>query len=482
MNIRRKFAPFAKLGLASIILLHGACGQDSESRLKATIDPLATDFQIGRGINILSGQALGDCLQPLNPAPAFDVDGKESSFTINKIESSNDLIKQMGMTAKAKYFGENGPVSGKTSFTDQFSVNQQSLFLSFTVRVTNPLYTASNASLRPEAIELFKSQGAEAFREACGDEFVRSYTSGGELIAVLEIHTKSETHKETIEESIKGSYGSYPGPSSFSKNLEQVISENQTDFYIYQSGGVFEHTNLSAEALINKAMAYPSSVTKFNSRPILAYTAPYKTLLNFPAGPTPYDLAASDRILAQMASDDLHLIDLLKNIDYILTHESQYPAMTSSYRQTLIETKNRVNSTLGIIRNQANACLASIRNCQMPSYQLPSVQLIERVELETIPVPNPPTPPGPAAGEANSCILWLAKDGVPHHRSKTSQGEKRSKRVLAIGKSYKYSDNTVGKEYTCRKVKDGIQTLDLRLTTFLGYWEDSVVKDAIDYV
>lgn len=481
MKLRQPYFMFPTLLL---LLSQLSCGVSPKSRVKATIDPLATDFQMGRGINILSGQALGDCLQPLNPGPAFDVDGKESSFTISRIESSQDLIKQMGMTSKAKYFGEYGQQNSKTSFTEQFSINRQSLYLAFTVRVTNPLFTASNASLKPEAVELYKSQGPEAFREACGDEFVRSYTSGGELIAVLEIHTKNEAHKQSVEQEIKGAYGSYPGPSSFSSNLEQVISENQTEIYIYQSGGVFEHTNLSAEALINKAMAYPGSVTKFNSRPILAYTAPYKTLLNFPAGPTALDIASVDRILTQLASDDLAMSDLLENINYILEHPEQYPALSSSYWQSLLDARSRINASLTLIRNQASQCITNYKSCKLPPYEIPSVVLIDRLETSASTGSSPGSGPvldGPAPGEENACILWLAKDGTPYHKSKSAEGEKRKKYVLPLGQTYKFKTGIAGKNYTCKKVKDGVQTLDLHLYTDLGYWEDSTVKGNIDY-
>ncbi|RYZ60394.1 MAG: hypothetical protein EOP07_01000, partial [Proteobacteria bacterium] len=321
--LRTKFVSSLVMGL--IALSHPSCGSQSNSTVKAQIDPLATDFKIGRGINILSGQALGDCIQTPASIPAFDTEGKQSTLTIGKIESSQDLFKQMGMAAKAKYTTWDGTTGGKTSFTDQFSINRQSLYLYINVKVSNPLFTVSDVSLKQDAVNLFNTQGAEAFRNACGDEFVRSFTSGGEFIAVLEIKTENEAHKKEIDASIKGSYGVSSGGISFSQKLEEAISSNKTDLYIYQSGGSFEHASLSADALMTKAINYPASITINNSRPIIAFTAPYKTLLNFPAGPSDLDIYVKEKVLNQLANDDLVLSDMLADVNYLLTEDNNLP-------------------------------------------------------------------------------------------------------------------------------------------------------------
>ncbi len=441
-----------------LFLTQSGCGDSAKnSRLKTTIDPQASDFKIGRGIDIITGKALGDCIFTPETAPAFDTNGKEFTLSISKIESSQDLFRQIGITAKSKYYAGGENASGKISFSDQFSIKQQSLFLSINVRVTNPLYTIADVKMKSEAIEAYKNRGEEGFRETCGDEFVRSFTSGGEFIAILEIHTENSQHKKEIDASLKGSYGSHEGPISFSQNLEDAIANNKTDIFLYQSGGTFEHVNLTADALIRKASSYPATITATNSRPIMAFTAPYKTLLNFPGGPSSLDIYSKEKVLNKLADDDLLMSDRLAGVEYTLNHLSEFPDKDPNQ---LRGTAASLNATLKIIRKSAKACVNNYKECHLPDYQ----------------------PPAPASSdEEKVCILWLNSDGAPYLKPKSEDGgSKRSPYKLAQGKTYKYRQLTVHKDYSCKKVENGMQTLNLHLET-LGYSSDTIEVGEIKY-
>ncbi|WP_141736034.1 hypothetical protein [Oligoflexus tunisiensis] len=363
------------IAICFLFLCFSCKSTNSNSSVKATIDPDSSDFTLGRGIDLLTGEAKGDCVDVTGPAPSFDSNGKQFTLKILKMTSSKEIFKSVDISTKAKYGGGFGSVKGKASFTESVAINAQSLYLLITVQVTNPLYTMTKTRMLEDAVNIMSKNGNEAFRSVCGDEFVRSYVSGGEFIALLEIQTDSDEHKKKIDASLKGSYGAFGGSASFSSSLEEAIKKNKTQIYVYQSGGVFSNIGLSADELINRAKAYPDSINKDNAKPIIAYTASYKTLLNFPADKNAIDIRNQDLVLRTLADNDLDLSDLLSTITYPLTHQDQYESIDAA---GLNDASNRIKAALNKIREGASKCLSDYRTCSLPEFVIPEVVIPAR--------------------------------------------------------------------------------------------------------
>lgn len=363
------------IALPACLGLAFACSAPETSTVKARIDADSSDFDLGRGVDLVSEKPMGNCVDVQSIKPIFNASGKEINFSLTKVTSSQELMKSLSVKAKAKYSAGVGSAKGKASFTDEVSINSQSLFLLINVKVTNPTLTLDNPKLRPEAANVLISRGKEAFRKACGDEFVRSQVTGAEFAAVLEIQTSDESHKQAIDASLKGSYGAASGSASFSSRLEEIVKNNKTQVYVYQSGGSAEKIDISADGLINIATEFPAKVNAENARPIDAFTASYENLLNFPAGANIIDVTQQSDNLLRLAQYDLDISDLLASIDYALKNRDQYQDLDVA---DLNLSANTFRTNLNTIRRAASACASNYQLCELPTFAFPELVLPPR--------------------------------------------------------------------------------------------------------
>lgn len=376
----RNIALAAMVGITAATT--GCSDSANNSELHDEIDPNQDDYAIGRGYNTVTADPMGDCvegtLSTMTPSAGFSY-----SFTLEKVTSSEQLLRKLQVEAKAKYSAGLGSMSAKAKFTESQSINQQSLYLTLAVQVTSPMYTLADARLKPAFKQLLQSD-TKAFQTRCGDDFVRSYVAGGEYIAVLKIETTSEEHKQAIEAKMRGSYGTFGGSVQLSSSFQEVLTENRTEIFIYQSGGKFEKVSITADELVRAATDFPTTVTQANAVPITFITASYEILPDLPA--SPIDLEQQATVMTDLANQDLYLSDISSTIDFILTHQDQYSSLDI---KQLNDTSSQVKNALNLVRSSAKEC-ALHYNCALPTYAVPTFTPPTRVQAAQ---PAPPAQP-----------------------------------------------------------------------------------------
>ena len=244
-------------------------------------DPGST-LIVGRGFNSLTldEKAIGivdeNVIRPMGAA------GQIVTYEIRQIEDITELRKSLNVSASASLAGGVGAGSIKGRFISSLNFNSYSLFLFIHVRVANASHALKDYLLTETAINFLKEYGRDAFFETFGDEFVAGYTTGGELIAIVEIRNQTIQEKMSLETSMKGKYGSFSGSAEFSQAIESLNVSNATRAHVVRRGGtgpIPDTPNLKQASL-----DFPGTVEDATGNAILLQikTMPYALTTNRP--------------------------------------------------------------------------------------------------------------------------------------------------------------------------------------------------------
>lgn len=369
-------------GSVALGLLLTACGQGSqtsESKAIIPVDPQST-LDLGKGLDTLSGAIKGDCVIRTEPETVFASNGRSVRMSIDKIESSQDLFQKLDFSAEANY---GNMISGKASYAKSIKVNDFSVYVIGKVNVQLMTQSMRDIQLKPDAYQL-ASDSYSRFLERCGNDVVSGRTTGGELFVVLEIITHSKEEKRKIEASLQGSYGVFSGSASFSQNLENIIKSSETTFRLYQDGGVYTSTDLTADQLIQKVVNFPNTVQPNNGWAVSVTTVSYKTLA-LPTIDNSIDLEHRQNVLKDYLSLSLAYEDYRNSIQFMLNNPTQFVNLDSVlWNQKLIQTAE----TLNTIARRSSTCYNLTKACELnQDITYPNkAELPQRVE--NAPVPN----------------------------------------------------------------------------------------------
>lgn len=115
-------------------------------------------------------------------------------------------------------------------------------------------------------------QGAdpEGFHALCGDGFVATRTLGDQLLVEVEVASQDvlRARRQLIS-------GSWTDPDSFRQALDALVKRHEVTVRELPGGSRAAARPLSADALIERALAFPASVTEEGAKPYLASFEPY---------------------------------------------------------------------------------------------------------------------------------------------------------------------------------------------------------------
>lgn len=248
-----------------------------------TFEPdIGSTLVIGRGFNSLTldemavGIADSDLIQPMGAA------GQTVTYELRQIEDISTLRKSLNLSASASLAGSFGSGSLKAKFFNSVNFNSYSFFLYIHVRVANANRALKNYRLTDEAVEYIKGYGGNSFLEVYGDEFVSSYTTGGELIAIVQINNRTVQEKTEREAELQGKYGSFSSSAEFGEAIETLDVKNATEVYVMRRGGSGNVPDISN--LKTAALEFPNMLTEASGNSVLLQvrTVPYVLASNRP--------------------------------------------------------------------------------------------------------------------------------------------------------------------------------------------------------
>lgn len=346
----------------------------------STTVPYSLGMTYGRGFDSLTGRIRGVGLLPAEAQSIPNAGGQVISYYLNKVESTHELEKSIGLDLEANaqfaQFGLFG-ASAKFSFAEESAFNSYSVFLVARIEVINAFKQVMDPKLDAESWSLLKDGKEERFREQCGDSFVAGLQTGGEFCAVLELRTESTSDQRTLSASLSGSYGVVAsGEASFSSRMREATSNRFLKISVFQAGGTETSTTDSVEEILARTKNYAAAVRK-NPIPYVAQVLDYGTL-DLPAPPNFPQLERARNVLLQYARQRDRLLALLNDLSYIRENPRQFvepdlPALNAA----ATDCADRLNG----LTDNASAAANSPADARYIDVGLPVITLPARREV-----------------------------------------------------------------------------------------------------
>lgn len=182
------------------------------------------DSHLGLGFNPVTGF---DAMAGVSFADA-DVSDEDTVATngfIHLVEHRSELHEHLGLAASASFSVGAYAGSAKLQLSKSIDFAASSLYLLVNVRHTLRTWILRKAVLIPEACEMLKLGKHNQFLRTIGDRYCSRVVIGGELYAIVEFQTATQSIKSALSAKLSGSVGAFSGSAEVSKRLEQTTDE-----------------------------------------------------------------------------------------------------------------------------------------------------------------------------------------------------------------------------------------------------------------
>lgn len=295
-----------------------------------TGDPL----RFGMGYNTLTGKYAGNCTVDVKDAdvkPAGDgqalTAGQLTRWELSSEQDLSVLIDKMDFSASASASFVAASASISTQFMKSKVFNKYHEFLYVSASVANGTKIWTNPHLNtagPTDYLYLRSINPIAFLKSCGDTFVKTITSGGELTAVLDVTTSAQEDISSLTVSMSGDYSGVQGRARLAQEIQQRLSNRNTQVKVIRDGGVGALPNYSADELIKASLDFPISVSA-NPSPLQAQLASYDTIA------PPVDLTVQqEKFIKPLFRAYKATMQNLGNLSYIQSHTAEFRRIASS--------------------------------------------------------------------------------------------------------------------------------------------------------
>lgn len=290
---------------------------------------------IGRGVDSLTGGVKAELVQTPNIAAASQAAGAITSIEFNRIESEEDLSKALQIDASASARFGLFSADARMTFASAQKIHTYSLFTYLYVNVQRNYREIVDAHMSPDAAVLRVKPDQSSFRSAYGDAYVVGERSGGELFVVIEIKSRSQDDKSSLDASLSGSYGAMVSiDAKLKTQFERSVSNREMRLSIYQAGGTpvlsagpddkprLTGDLLAVAANFLKELTDPDEV-KARAVPFEVLILPTETLPVADA-PSAMDIASAMELLDLLARNRKTTHSLLADVEYAVANSSQF--------------------------------------------------------------------------------------------------------------------------------------------------------------
>lgn len=323
-------------------------------------------MDFGNGVDDLNGNVRGKGVTYSAPSSDGSFSGQTVRFHLKMIETVDDLKKSMGIDVSVSGSYDLFSGSEKFSFTEQSNFHAYSIFLVAGITVSNPPTIIENEALTTSASTLLANGDNKRFREEFGDLYVKEMTSGGELWAVLEFTTRTDSDKVDITNRLSAGLqfgvGGVDASVGFADSIQRITQNMQISVNVFQRGGAGDTAKMSISLpeLVAKITAFPSTVKASPVR----YTVSLQDYLalDLPKPPNFVQIQAARDSLAKFMQDRAILQQFLSDVDYVETHSDQFEPYDASALTVYVA---KVAKSLNDITSAASNCVNDITKCQL---------------------------------------------------------------------------------------------------------------------
>ena len=193
----------------------------------------ADDAILGYGINQVTGERIAvSCLQNV-PDPTISVpSGNGDQMTTLIVQDSESYSELMNTVANISASGVSWSASASVSYLRERANSDTSITLTWTriVRTQDRQIDWTQAKVTPDALELLKSQGADAFLTQYGTHCIIGIAYGGSFSGYSQIQTETVSDKQQLMTAISGSVSGFGVNGSVSGSFEQDLQGSNVHF------------------------------------------------------------------------------------------------------------------------------------------------------------------------------------------------------------------------------------------------------------
>ena len=264
---------------------------------------------VGRGWNLISDQdqpSKLSCLQSYSmSAPSLTSPGVSSRVSFvsdaRTIKDKLQLDARVSGGLPAADVPVSGSIYGNMSRTATATTSTVQLMVYSKVTYA-PVRVTSVPKLTTGALAKFDTEGAVAFRNACGDAYVEEAVMGAELFGIIKISSSDTSLQSTLKAGISAGLGSTPTPAQAAQavstatntglnasfgadgSLTKTINGSQVtiEMEFFQNGGPLQANPISLQELINRFQNFPVTITSVSDLRVVGVgLKPYSQTSNF---------------------------------------------------------------------------------------------------------------------------------------------------------------------------------------------------------
>jgi hypothetical protein len=242
--------------------------------------------------------------------------GGSGGFLMTRIQTTSDMEDELGISADASGGVGLFSASERFNFAKSSKIQQTSIAILLHCTRQFGFQQINDPSLSPSAAELVAQGQLDLFADRFGDCFVVGLRTGGQFFGIIRVDTKNEESRQTVENSLSGSYG--PFSADVQVKVSDAMKATQSQAYVnfYYEGGEVKTVNVQTpDDLFAAAQQWSDSVAS-QPKPYAALLLPY-IIANGPQPPNREDLQHQHDVLVRCAKLRSQTLDRQNLIDYM---------------------------------------------------------------------------------------------------------------------------------------------------------------------
>jgi hypothetical protein len=234
-------------------------------------------------------------------------------------------------------------------------------------------------------------QGATMLVDRCGDEFIYGRQMGGDLTAIIQFSTTSQSNQQQVAMAIDAAFGPFAsGSADRMERIESLKSLTTSRVYFLRNGGQGDIPE-TIDGFLAAARAFPTQVAQ-HPRLIALATDSIKNTENIPDNINFNGLRDASLNLGKLSKWLDEAYENRGNLEYIQHHQAEF-IIAAPVADTLKTAWNQNEKAIDDLMHAGTQCADSFARCALiPPPQLPS---FERRADAPVPVPGPVTHPAP---------------------------------------------------------------------------------------
>ncbi|MGR9179744.1 hypothetical protein ACU8OR_30055 (plasmid) [Rhizobium leguminosarum] len=330
-------------------------------------------FELGRGFDLLTGNPRQDCVDRTVVDSHADFGPDAVTFSSTEVTRNDDLDRSLNVSASASVQGGFGSASASTSFARALHLEAYSLSYVVRASLSGKGKGLRDVVLKPNYLKLLQSKDQEAlqrFRLLCGDGYIGEFIEGGEFNAVVQIHTTSQSQRESLSAAVSATISMASGSASFASTVASIAKTNDVKVWTFRRGGSGTPIAITPESIATQASSLPALVQS-SPAPLRMAVFSYVTLLDDPDIRL-LDLNATEAFIQKLRVELNDARDREAEIRYILSHAGEFYANDSDLPKLLAELGELVKFE-AYVHDNAIECIGASGSCSETIPALPAV-------------------------------------------------------------------------------------------------------------